>query len=116
MTALIPLSTESIGDLTTQHLRSYFSRLIKKVREQQLAVRVSFHFDNLDLLAQDCPDQLRRFFEETRDILQEPNVYFIFVGYKGMFQQIIVPSERVRSVFLTLLYPSILLASVKLMR
>lgn len=34
-----------------------------------------------------------------RDILQIPNIYFIFVGYTGMFQKIIVPLERVRSIF-----------------
>ena len=31
--------------------------------------------------------------------MQTPNVYFIFVGYTGMFQQVIVPHERVRSIF-----------------
>jgi DNA-binding transcriptional ArsR family regulator len=51
------------------------------------------------LLARRHPASLSAFFEEVRDVLQTPNVYFVFVGYTGMFQQIIVPQERVRSIF-----------------
>ena len=42
---------------------------------------------------------MKRFFDEIRDYLQERDIYFIFVGYTGMFQKIIVPLERVRSIF-----------------
>jgi len=60
---------------------------------------VTYHFNNLELLGQKGPDFMRSLFEKIRDVLQEPDVYFVFVGYKGMFQQVIVPSERVRSIF-----------------
>ena len=38
-------------------------------------------------------------FEAVRDALQESGVYFIFVANTGMFQQVIVPLPRVRSIF-----------------
>lgn len=88
-----------IGDLTNHHLRQYFSLLIQQAKKQKNMVGVAFHFNNLELLGQKGPEFLRLFFEKIRDVLQEPDVYFIFVGYKGMFQQVIVPSERVRSIF-----------------
>jgi Cdc6-like AAA superfamily ATPase len=88
-----------IGDLTNHHLRQYFSLLIQQAKKQKNVVGVTFHFNNLELLGQKGPGFMRSFFEKIRDVLQEPAVYFIFVGYKGMFQQVIVPSERVRSIF-----------------
>lgn len=91
--------TIRIGDLTNHHLRQYFSLLVQKARKQKNVVGATFHFNNLELLAQKGPHQLRTLFEKVRDVLQEPNVYFVFVGYRGMFQQVIVPSERVRSIF-----------------
>jgi hypothetical protein len=91
--------TIRIGDLTNHHLRQYFSLLVQKARKQKNVVGATFHFNNLELLAQKGPHQLRTLFEKVRDVLQEPNVYFVFVGYRGMFQQVIVQSERVRSIF-----------------
>jgi len=91
--------TIRIGDLSNHHLRQYLSLLVQKAREQKKVAGVTFHFNNLELLAQKGPQQLQTFFEKIRDILQEPNVYFVFVGYRGMFQQVIVPRERVRSIF-----------------
>jgi Cdc6-like AAA superfamily ATPase len=88
-----------IGDLTNHHLRQYFSLLVQQAKKQKNVVGVTFHFNNLELLGQKGPQLLRLLFEKVRDVLQEPDVYFIFVGYKGMFQQVIVPSERVRSIF-----------------
>ena len=62
-------------------------------------VGVILHFNNLELLARRSPKDLALFFDEVRDLLQTPGVYFVFVGYTGMFQEIIVPQERVRSIF-----------------
>jgi Cdc6-like AAA superfamily ATPase len=92
-------SSVKVGELTNGRLREYLSRLIARVREKRGFSGVIFHLDNLELLARDGDGNLRRFFEAIRDTLQEPSVYFIFVGYKGMFQQVIVPSARVRSIF-----------------
>ena len=88
-----------IGDLTNHHLRQYFSLLVQQAKKQKNVAGVTYHFNNLELLGQKGPDFMRSLFEKIRDVLQEPDVYFVFVGYKGMFQQVIVPSERVRSIF-----------------
>ena len=73
-------------------------RLLERVRKLGF-VGVILHFNNLELLARRDPARLALFFDEARDLLQTPGVYFVFVGYTGMFQQIIVPQERVRSIF-----------------
>jgi DNA-binding transcriptional ArsR family regulator len=86
------------GEVSTAALREYLNALLERIRRLGF-VGVILHFNNLELLARREPARLAGFFEEVRDLLQIPNVYFVFVGYTGMFQQIIVPQERVRSVF-----------------
>lgn len=85
------------GEVSVPALKQYLDRLLARVRKARFAGSI-LHLNNLELLARDDPRWLTRFFDETRDSLQIPNVYFIFVGYTGMFQEIIVPVERVRSV------------------
>ena len=87
------------GEVSVPALRQYLNRLLARVRKARFAGSV-LHLNNLELLTRDDPQRLVRFFDETRDSLQTPHVYFIFVGYTGMFQEIIVPVERVRSIFL----------------
>lgn len=91
--------TVQVGNLTGQHLRRYLGRLVDTARTRAKAAGVTFHFNNLELMTWQGPARLRAFFEQIRDILQEPDVYFVFVGYPGMFQQVIASSERVRSIF-----------------
>jgi hypothetical protein len=86
------------GEVSAAGLREYLYELLDRVRQLGFAGAV-LHFNNLELLARRNPASLSVFFEEVRDVLQTPNVYFVFVGYTGMFQQIIVPQERVRSIF-----------------
>ncbi len=86
------------GEVSVPALKQYLDRLLARVRKARFAGAI-LHLNNLELLARDDPQQLIRFFDETRDSLQTKHVYFIFVGYTGMFQEIIVPLERVRSVF-----------------
>ena len=87
-----------VGEITNGQLRGFLHDLVALVEKRGFA-GVIFHLDNLELLARKGPGPLREFFEAVRDTLQEPDAYFIFVGYKGMFQQVIVPQPRVRSIF-----------------
>ena len=87
-----------VGEITNEHLRDYLHGLIELVKKQGFA-GVIFHFDNLELLGRRDVGALKTFFEAIRDDLQESGVYFIFVANKGMFQQVIVPLPRVRSIF-----------------
>jgi predicted transcriptional regulator len=79
-------------------LLAYLRDLVGEVK--QLGYKGIFlHFDNLELVSLRNPERTRQLFEELRDTLQIPDVYFIFVGQRGFFSEIISPSERVRSVF-----------------
>jgi DNA-binding transcriptional ArsR family regulator len=86
------------GEVSLAALKDYLDRLLQRVRKLKYAGAI-LHLNNLELLARDDPRRLTRFFDETRDCLQTRYVYFIFVGYTGMFQEVIVPVERVRSIF-----------------
>lgn len=86
------------GEVPLAVLKDYFDRLLQRVRKKRYAGAI-LHLNNLELLARDDPKRLSRFFDEIRDCLQTKHVYFIFVGYAGMFQEVIVPVERVRSIF-----------------
>jgi len=87
------------GNLTTDDLRDFLRRLVQKAKTDVGCSGVIFHLDNLELLKRQGEDVLANFFDDIRDAIQEPDVYFIFVGYRGMFQNTIVPNSRVRSIF-----------------
>jgi len=87
-----------VGEVTNEHLRDCLRGLVALVKKRGLA-GVIFHLDNLELLGRRDVEPLQRFFDAVRDLLQEPGVYFIFVGNTGMFQQVVVPLPRVRSIF-----------------
>ncbi|MEN8255605.1 MAG: hypothetical protein ABFR33_09065 [Verrucomicrobiota bacterium] len=91
-------SSVKVGEVTNDQLRELLAGLIALVQKLGFAGAV-FHLDNLELLARRGAEKLRDFFENVRDVLQEPGAYFIFVGYEGMFQQVISPLPRVRSIF-----------------
>lgn len=87
-----------VGEVTNEHLRSYLQGLIELVRKRGFA-GVIFHLDNLELLGRRDIGALQGFFDAVRDVLQAPGAYFIFVGNSGMFQQVVIPLPRVRSIF-----------------
>jgi hypothetical protein len=87
-----------VGEVTNEHLRDCLHRLIALTRKRGYA-GVIFHLDNLELLGRSDISALQSFFDAIRDVLQEPAVYFIFVGNVGLFQRVIVPLPRVRSIF-----------------
>lgn len=77
---------------------SYFRELVTEVKRLDYK-GIFLHFDNLELASLRNPEDSRQLFERLRDTLQMPDVYFVFVGQRGFFNEIISPSERVRSVF-----------------
>lgn len=92
-------TTIRIGDLTDADLQRYFRLLVERARKLKGVTGVVFHFNNLERLRRKDPSRIAPFFEDIRDVLQEPNVYFVFVGYPGFFQDAVVPTEQVRSIF-----------------
>lgn len=87
-----------VGEVTNDLLRQYFRRLVEYVMNNGYS-GVIFHLDNFDKLGVREPGKLKAFFESVRDVLQEPGVYFVFVGTTGLFQKVIVSLPRVRSIF-----------------
>ncbi len=79
-------------------LYNYFRELIRTIL--QLGFKgIILHLDNMELMQQEGVLETQRVFEEIRDILQVPYVYYVFVGRTGFFSQVISPLERVRSIF-----------------
>jgi len=88
----------TVGEVTNDILRQYFSRILALIKKQGYS-GVIIHLDNFDKLGVSNADTLKQFFESARDVLQEPDVYYVFVGSTGLFQKVIVPLPRVRSIF-----------------
>lgn len=80
-------------------------QLLQYVYEAVLEIKkigysgIFLHIDNLELFSNNKQQKAKIFFEEIRDCIQTPDIYFVFVARKGFFQEVISPSERVRSVF-----------------
>lgn len=87
------------GSMTAMDLRILLAELIAKAKRDLGCGGIIFHLDNLELLKRRDETDLLHFFDDIRDTLQLRDVYFIFVGYRGMFQDVIAPNPRVRSIF-----------------
>lgn len=79
-------------------LIEYFRKVVQEIKKIGYA-GVFLHIDNLELFHTTNMEKAKIFFEEIRDSIQIPDVYFIFVCRKGFFQEVINPSRRVRSIF-----------------
>ena len=90
--------TVNVGEVNAGQLVGYLHRLLQRIKKRGYA-GVIYHFNNLELLARRDVKNLKDFFDDIRDYLQIPDLYFVFVGYSGMFQEAIAPIERVRSIF-----------------
>ena len=88
----------SVPDISETQLLWYLHQMVTEIKKLGYA-GIFLHFDNLELIARKKTGQLQNFLEEIRDSLQTPDVYFVFVGYRGFFSKIIAPLERVRSIF-----------------
>lgn len=87
-----------VGELTIEVLTAYIRKLVGRVKKGGYK-GVILHLDNLELIGRNDIGAISRFFDEIRDTIQIPDIYFIFVGNTGLFQETIVPVERVRSIF-----------------
>jgi DNA-binding MarR family transcriptional regulator len=84
--------------LTTEsQLMDYLFELLEETKKFDFK-GIFLHFDNLELLAQDEIKKCQNLFEQIRDILQIPDIYYIFICRVGIFGQVFGGSERVRSI------------------
>lgn len=88
----------NVPDVGMPQLVSYLEHISSLAHDEGFA-GITVHFDNMELLMQTDREGLGRFFDEIRDVLQTPGYYFVFVAPSGFFQTVIVPRERVRSIF-----------------
>ena len=88
----------SIPQISEARLVFYIEEFIKELLKRGYR-GVILHFDNLELLTTVQSDKLKKIFQNLRDLLQIPKVYYVFIGQSGFFRRIISPLERVRSIF-----------------
>lgn len=79
-------------------LIQYLNEVVVEIKKMGYS-GIFLHIDNLELFSSNKPQVAKNFFEEIRDSIQTPSIYFVFVAKKGFFQEIISPLERVRSIF-----------------
>ncbi|MGM0528910.1 MAG: hypothetical protein ACQERS_10915, partial [Bacteroidota bacterium] len=88
----------TLGKQTENSLSDYLRRLVSYI--QTLGYNGAIiHFNNMDLLQKDKDCDLHSLFDSIRDVLQISGLYFVFVGTIGLYSSVIIPLDRVRSIF-----------------
>ena len=91
--------------LSTTVLEEYFLELIKFIKDNEIKgfnySGLIVHVNNFDIIlsSKDGKEKTIAFFNEIRDILQTPDVYFLFLGPTNLFKDIIGARQRVKSIF-----------------
>jgi len=97
--------------LSTALLEESFINLVNFIKSHEIkGLKYSgliVHVNNFDIILsnENGKQSAINFFNEIRDILQTPDVYFLFLGPKNLFNDIISVHQRVKSIF----YPTPLL-------
>lgn len=92
--------------ISTAMLESYFKDMIEFIRGNKInGLEYSgliVHVNNFDVLLSDPSNEgkLRKYFNEIRDLLQTPHVYYFFLGPSNLFKSIISHEQRVKSIFI----------------
>lgn len=90
---------------STTVLEEYFVNLVEFIKSNKIGGHVYsgliIHVNNFDVVLSDKrkSNTVVNFFSEIRDILQTKDTYFLFLGPKNFFKDIIAAEERVKSVF-----------------
>ncbi len=86
-------------------LEEYFISLVDFIKKNEIKGKkysgLIVHINNFDvvLLNDKTNKKVINFFNEIRDILQSQDVYFLFLGPKNFFKDIISTQQRVKSIF-----------------
>lgn len=89
----------------TTALESYFIELVNFIKRKPIAGHsysgLIIHVNNFDVVLADLSQKKKviQFFNEIRDMLQTPDTYFLFLGPKHFFRDIISSQKRVKSIF-----------------
>src|SRR3989339_139444 len=86
-------------------LEGYFNDLIDFIKNHEIRGNkysgLIVHVNNFDVVLSD-PETKKKavvFFGEIRDMLQIPNVYYLFLGPNNLFKDIISTQQRVKGIF-----------------
>lgn len=91
--------------LSNTILEEYFISLINFIKSYEInGFKYSgliVHVNNFDIVLSSQKENktVINFFNEIRDIIQTPDTYFIFLGPKDFFENIISSQKRVKSIF-----------------
>lgn len=92
-------------DISVAMLEKHFTTLIEFIKKTELGgynySGVIIHVNNFDVVLMEKENQKKviHFFNEIRDLLQLPDVYYLFLGPNTLFKDIIGSQDRVASVF-----------------
>jgi hypothetical protein len=98
-------STNYPPNIPMTTLESYFFNLIKFIKTHKIAKKefkgLLVHTNNFDVILSDPANKksVIKFFQEIRDMLQTKDVYYLFLGPKHFFKDIIAPHARIKSIF-----------------
>ena len=91
--------------LSTTILEEYFVSLVDFIKKNEIKGKkysgLVVHANNFDVVLSNDKEkrQAINFFNEIRDILQLQDVYFLFLGPRNLFKDIISTQQRVKSIF-----------------
>lgn len=91
--------------LATTTLEQHFLSLIDFIKTKEINGRIHqgliIHVNNFDAVLSDRAkrEQVIKFFNEIRDMLQTRDVYFLFLGPRAFFKDIISSQQRVKGAF-----------------
>ena len=86
-------------------LEQYYIDLIEFIRKNPIGGKkyhgLIIHVNNFDVLLNDANTKkaVIHFFQEIRDMMQYKNTYFVFLGPRHFFREIISQEQRVKSIF-----------------
>jgi len=86
-------------------LEEYFISLVKFIKNNEISGHkysgLIVHVNNFDVVLSDSKKKksVISFFNDMRDFLQTPDIYFIFIGPNNFFKDIISSQRRVKSIF-----------------
>lgn len=98
-------SISSPVELSTVVLEGYFTDLIDFIKNHEINgfkySGIIVHVNNFDIVLsnENSKKAAINFFNEVRDILQIKDVYFLFLGPKDFFKEVISIHQRVKSIF-----------------
>ncbi len=91
--------------LSATLLEEHFISLVKFIKNNEIkSLEYSgliVHVNNFDIILsnEEGIKKAINFFDEIRDILQTPDVYFLFLGPENLFKDVICSRQRVKSIF-----------------